>query len=266
MRSDDGRAEAVPSVGDYLADRAVYHRLDRDLRRSAERMIRLGLVGFRPGSVLDIGCGRGVWLSEWLANGVRRVVGVDGPPHVRDTLGVPADAFVTADLARPFALGERFDLVQSLEVAQRLPASAAPGFVAALCAHGDVVLFAAAQPGQGGARHRTERPLGFWRGLFAARGYALFDPVRPLVAGDAGIERRFRFNTLVFASRDGAARMPGAWRAARVPDGEDPPSHEDLVWRLRRTALACVPGPVVSAVARGREGLVTAFARRATKD
>ena len=64
-----------------------------------------------------------------------------------------------SNLANPVDLGRKFDLVQSLEVGEHLPKSAADTFVETLVKHGDVVLFSAASVGQGGHDHINEQPL-----------------------------------------------------------------------------------------------------------
>jgi hypothetical protein len=73
-------------------------------------------------------------------------------------LAMPAKHFAAFDLSRPFRLGRRFDLVQSLEVAEHIPPAQTEIFVDNLAAHGDVILFSAAVPGQGGEFHVNEQP------------------------------------------------------------------------------------------------------------
>jgi hypothetical protein len=65
-------------------------------------------------------------------------------------------------------MGRRFDLVQSLEVGEHLPLSAAETLVDSLTTASDRVLFSAAVKGQGGEFHVNEQPLAFWQELFEA--------------------------------------------------------------------------------------------------
>src|SRR5256885_15969550 len=103
-----------------------------------------------------------------------------------------------ADLANPIDLGRRFDLVQSLEVAEHLPAVKAESFVDTLIAHGSLVLFSAALPGQGGENHVNEQPLDYWRDIFRSRGYLPVDYLRPLITGDPAIQSWYRYNILLY--------------------------------------------------------------------
>lgn len=86
-------------------------------------------------SVLDVGCARGTWLQEWSRAGASEILGVDGAYADNESLLIDRARFMAADLAAGFDLGRQFDLVQSLEVAEHLPASASAGFVACLVRH-----------------------------------------------------------------------------------------------------------------------------------
>ena len=44
-------------------------------------------------SVLDVGCGRGIWLAEWQRSGITEVQGVDGSYVRTAELAVPAQCF-----------------------------------------------------------------------------------------------------------------------------------------------------------------------------
>ena len=93
------------------------------------------------------------------------MTGVDGPYVDRCKLLIDAGDFHAADLAAPIDLGRQFDLVQSLEVAEHLPAAKAEQFVETLTAHGSRILFSAAVPGQGGENHINEQLPDYWRAL-----------------------------------------------------------------------------------------------------
>ena len=105
---------------------------------------------FAPTSVLDVGCGHGAWLQVARELGVDTIQGADGPWIDDTALLIPVELFRSHALGTPLDLGQQFDVVISLEVAEHLPESAADTFIDSLVSHGDVILFSAAVPYQGG--------------------------------------------------------------------------------------------------------------------
>jgi SAM-dependent methyltransferase len=242
----------VSSAGDYAYDDVFFASIERGSRRSAEVIVPLVMRAPAPRSVLDVGCGRGAWLAVWRAHGVEGH-GVDGAYVDPRALLIPADRFTAVDLARPFALARRFDLVQCLEVAEHLPPEAARDLVTSLCAHADFVLFSAAPPGQGGEHHVNERPYGYWRALFAEHGYELCDPYRGALAEAREVEPWYRYNTFLYVQ---SARVTGELVAVRVPEGEEPRDVAPPLYRLRRRAVGLLPVSAMTAIAQLKKHLV----------
>ncbi|MEO0623534.1 MAG: methyltransferase domain-containing protein [Pseudomonadota bacterium] len=249
----------------YVYDSDFFDYIDGGVRRSATAMIGDALSPLAPGSVLDVGCGRGLWLSVWQAAGVSDVTGVDGDYVERSRLAIPEAQFVAADLTEPVDLGRRFDVVQSLEVAEHLPPEASDRFVETLVRHGDIIVFSAAVPGQGGENHINEQPIETWRARFASHGYDAFDAVRPRLRSKAEVEPWYRFNTLIYANPDGAARLPSAVRAARLAPGTPVPTVGNLGWRLRLALVALLPRGAVTAIARVRAAAIAMQSRWQSK-
>lgn len=244
-----------------LYDRAFFDWVRLTALASARGLLPVVQGALAPASVVDVGCGEGAWLSVWAGLGVDAVTGIDGGHVDRASLMIPPGRFLATDLAKPFALPRRFDLVQSLEVAEHLPAASAEGFVDSLCGLGDVVLFSAAQPGQGGENHLNERSPSFWAALFMARGYAAFDCIRPALAGRGEVAPWYRFNTVLYANAAGQARLSKGALARRCDDPVALDRAGDLRWRLRRLVLARLPRGGVTALSRLRYRMVGAAAR-----
>lgn len=226
-----------------------YNYIDAGSRRSARAVARLLLPEIKIKSLLDVGAGHGAWAAEWLAAGVKDVLAVDGDYVDRAQLAVPVKDFLAHDLATALDLKRRFDLVQTLEVAEHLPAAKADLFVDNLVAHGDVILFSAAVPHQGGEHHVNEQPPEYWRIRFAMRGYAVFDFVRPGLADAGGVMPWYRFNTYLYANEAGTERLSKAIRATRIPDDQPLTIGGDLKWALRRAAVRMIPGALVKPIA-----------------
>jgi SAM-dependent methyltransferase len=169
-------------------------------RHSARVILNMLFEVFAPKSMLDVGCGLGTWLSVAREMGVQDVNGIDGVWLDKMRLRVPEDLVQVRDLEKPFDLGRRFDLVTCLEVAEHLDGSVARNFVASLSSHGDVLLFSAAIPFQGGHHHVNEQWPDYWRLLFQEHGYQPVDFVRERIWNDGSILWWLRQNILLFVN------------------------------------------------------------------
>lgn len=246
----------------HVYNDAFYDYINAGSRASAKVVIPFMQLALNVESLLDVGAGVGAWAAEWIAGGVRDVVAVDGDYAKALKLLVPDDCFVAHDLGQPLDLGRRFDLVQTLEVAEHLPAEKADAFVASLVRHGDVVLFSAAVPGQGGEHHVNEQHPEYWRQKFAAHGYACFDWLRPQIADHADVQPWYRYNSLIFANAAGEARLADGVRAARVPEGEKVRMAGSFGWHLRRAIVGMMPETLVMGIATANARRKAAAARR----
>jgi SAM-dependent methyltransferase len=234
----------------YTYDNRFFDTADRTAAISADHVVRLLAEQLPIRSVLDLGCGRGVWLSIWQRHGADDIQGVDGPYIDPERLHIPKARFLARDLAQPLVLGRQFDLVESLEVAEHLPEWAADQFVDSLVRHGKLILFSAATPGQGGENHINEQPPEYWQAKFSARGYELFDFLRPRLEGNEAVYLWYRHNVFVYAHHSISATLPPAVIASRVPDGQAPVDTLPYWAKLRKTLVRCLPRPAVDGLAR----------------
>jgi len=190
--------------------------------QSARVVARVICTLFGPRSVVDVGCGLGAWLLAFKEMNVSHVCGIDGVYVNPERLLVPRQSFVFRDLSRPFDISGHYDLAMSLEVAEHLSAAAGERLVNALSQAAPLVLFSAAVPGQGGSHHINEQWPSYWRSLFAAKGFRLFDPIRPLIRGESSVRWWYRQNVMIFASPEGIAAHPAL--------GQEVPAGEELEW------------------------------------
>ena len=234
----------------YSSD--FYDYIDSGSRASARTVASLLLEQLKIGSLLDVGSGHGAWAAEWMKAGVSDVVAVDGAYVDVAQLAIPADRFRPHDLSRPLDLGRRFDLVQTLEVAEHLAEENAAAFVDSLVRHGDVVLFSAAVPHQGGEHHVNEQPPEYWRKHFAERGFEVFDWLRPRLAGARHVKPWYRFNSFLYANETGQKRLSKSILEARVPADRELGIGGNLAWALRRAAVRLVPTALVKPIAQAK--------------
>jgi SAM-dependent methyltransferase len=123
-------------------------------------------------SVIDVGCGSGAFAAEFGREGLR-AIGLEHSPagvEFARRQGVDCRPF---DVARPAAeqIRETADLAYSFEVAEHVPASLAGNFVDFMTRLAPLMIFTAAQPGQGGIGHINEQPLTYWVEKFERAGF-----------------------------------------------------------------------------------------------
>ena len=177
-------------------------------KRSAMAVVPLLLEWVHPKSVVDVGCGLGMWASSFSELGVETVHGMDGHNVPTDELLIPASDFVAVDLSKFVETTRDYDLVVSLEVAEHLPAAAAGTFVQTLTSLGPVILFSAAIPHQRGANHVNEQWPAYWARLFAKRGYRAVDCLRPRIWNDKNVEPYYCQNAILYVREDKLADYP----------------------------------------------------------
>jgi cyclopropane fatty-acyl-phospholipid synthase-like methyltransferase len=169
---------------------------------AAERVLRLVYDKIKVGSVLDVGCGRGLWLAVAAELGATETVGIEGPWIETQTTYIDLDHILTRDLELGFNLNRLFDLVMSIEVGEHLSAAAADTFVTSLVRHGRFILFSAAIPFQPGTGHINCQFPDYWAGLFAKHGYQPLDFIRRAIWSDRGIHVWIRQNVFAFVSTE----------------------------------------------------------------
>ncbi len=212
-----------------LYDRQLHDQEHENEHSAATLLARVhALAPFE--SVLDVGCGLGVWLSKAQKLGANDVAGIEGEWIAGAPLQVPRECVQTLDLEQPFDLGRRFDLAMSVEVAEHLSPSAAKGFVESLTRHADVVLFSAAIPFQGGHHHVNEQFLPYWAALFEDRGYRVVDALRGEFWYDRQILWWLRQNLVLFANDAALARYPRLKAEAKKDHGPLSVVHPDVYW------------------------------------
>lgn len=176
---DDNNAANKP---DKVYSETFFEQQSTGSRKASEVVVPLLVERFSPGSVLDVGCGTGVWLNTFKRAGVSTVMGVDGGYTTQRQL--TQNEFLEVDLTHVNEIGlheDKYDLVISLEVAEHLPEEQATQFIKFLCSKSDIVVFSAAIPYQGGHHHLNEKWQSYWRDIFASLGYRPDCSLRPIL-------------------------------------------------------------------------------------
>jgi SAM-dependent methyltransferase len=244
----------------YNAD--FYSFLASFASKSAEHVVPLLKDQLTIRSVADFGCGQGAWLSVWRKLGVS-AMGVDGPHVDHRSLMIDTREFRVADLSLRIDLGRRFDLVQSLEVAEHLPGERASDFIQVLTAHAPFVMFSAAVPGQGGEHHVNEQPLEYWRAKFRDHGYLAVDYIRPQISGNILIQNWYRYNIVLYIDESRFQALPANLQAFRVPDDESLAEYWPLQERIQHALVRQLPRGAVDHLSRLKSRAIARKARSA---
>jgi SAM-dependent methyltransferase len=244
----------------YAYDENFMSRTARNADTAAQKIIRIVQPLLDPESVLDVGCGIGGWVKAWSESGLTTTHGVDGAYIKQNELVIPPHDFFVADLNEQFNFQYKYDIVQTLDVAEHLRPENSDAFISSLDCHcAKAIIFGAAPPGQGGENHINEQSFEFWRRKIEVRGYTAFDCIRPQIAGDTSIPFWYRFNVLLYVRNMLAAQLPPAAGFYRLGPDTEIRDYSPLPFRLRKAALRCLSATTVTwlskvktkAIARG---------------
>lgn len=171
--------------------------------QSAEQVLPIvfSFMNNTPSSVLDVGCGNGTWLKVCEQMGIKNFLGIDGDHIQKEDLLISSENFRAYDLQKPFNLGVQYDLVISLEVAEHLPESSADIFIESLTKHGQVILFSAAIPKQGGFMHINEQYPSYWQRKFAQYDFFFYDLLRPAIWNNNQVQVWYKQNMFLVAHK-----------------------------------------------------------------
>jgi hypothetical protein len=167
-------------------------------RRALRRIFELAGT---PTSLLDVGCGPGIWLCAAAHIGVVDLYGIDGVESPVSEFMIDRTRFSRIDLETNWQLGRRFDMALCLEVAEHLSEASADILIEALTVHTDTICFSAACPGQGGQHHVNLQWPAYWQALFNKRGFRCEDAIRWSLWQDPELLPWYRQNTFL-AIRD----------------------------------------------------------------
>lgn len=176
--------------------------------RSAETIVGLVYSLVHPHTVVDVGCGIGAFLSEFKSLGVKEFLGIDGDWVDLDSLIIDSKNFMKWDVCQELNIERKFELVVSLETAEHLPETCAETFIDNLVKLGDVILFSAAIPFQGGAHHVNLQWPGYWSRLFKKRGYVFVDMIRMALWNDKNVDYHYAQNSIIYVKETEMRRYP----------------------------------------------------------
>ena len=161
-------------------------------------------INFR--SIIDIGCGEGIWLKTFAEkSSAAELVAVDLPGSTFKGLASIKSKIecIATDLANTTQLPNRiFDLVICVEVIEHVSKEYMVALLDYVTKHSIFLLFSGAVPGQGGTHHVNEQPMTYWHKQLASRGFVQMDIVRPLLMQQNGVPFYYQNNVFLYFNPD----------------------------------------------------------------
>lgn len=199
-------------------NRKYYLSLNASAIRSANVVVPLLLKLIKPKSVIDVGCGAGMWLSVFGELGIRDFYGIDGKYVPVGQLQIDKERFIPLDLSQKINLKRQFDLVICLEVGEHLLHAKANIFIENLVKMGDVIVFSAAIPGQQGEGHINEQWPQYWQDKFRGKGYLLIDCLRREIWNNPRVDWWHKQNTFIYVKNSKIRYYPKLLSACHKTD------------------------------------------------
>lgn len=159
------------TVGANIYNQKFFQKTIKLEAPSAKATVEILINHFKPGSVIDIGCGCGIYLKEFEKRGVE-IAGYDGSPTALEQ-SLIGDRIKLHDLSSPLVLSKKFDLCLCIEVAEHLKIECAETLIDTLVGLSSTIFFTAATPGQskGEQGHFNEQRHSFWINLFKQKNF-----------------------------------------------------------------------------------------------
>lgn len=127
---------------------------------------------FFPKSVVDVGCGKGLFLNYFFKKHIS-VKGYEGSSSAIKLAVIPKQHIEKADLRRLFKINRHFQIAISWEVAEHIEKEFVGIYLKNLTDLSDTVVFTAAEPFWNPAHphHPNEQFPAYWEELFGFYGY-----------------------------------------------------------------------------------------------
>jgi hypothetical protein len=158
-----------------MTDAVDFDRIRIEEQPQADRIAEWFGAHHRDETILDVGCGPGIYVDSMRYKGLL-AYGVDNDP--RTPVGPGFWKLDVAEEGRSYArtgvtpAPGPFEVVLSLEVGEHIPEADAGAYVdylVGVCP--SAIYFSAARPGQGGEGHINCKIKAYWLRLFCERGY-----------------------------------------------------------------------------------------------
>ncbi len=140
--------------------------------KSSFDFTRILIKNFNPASIIDIGCGNGIYLKAFDDLGIKDLIGYDGSKNAIKKALLRGKIHLH-NLRYPLYLNKKYDLCLCIEVAEHIENQYSKQLIETLIKLSNTIIFTAATPGQKGSHHINEQPHSFWIELFKEKKFQL---------------------------------------------------------------------------------------------
>lgn len=146
-----------------------YKSINKDESAQAKALGEILIKLYRPNSVVDIGCGTGLYLSQFKCI----QYGFDISPDAFDpeVIQVERGLVDIRDLTQPMNVNIKSDLAICLEVVEHIGSENADILIENISKWSDTIVMTAAPPGQAGLNHVNCQPMSYWEEKMAKYGF-----------------------------------------------------------------------------------------------
>ena len=162
------------SVETNIYDNKFFQNTIKLEAKSAADFVDIVLKYYHPASIVDIGCGAGIYLKEFEQRGVKNLLGIDGSFAASEEFLLSPDKLEIFDLTKEYKFKNQYDLGLCLEVAEHLEESSADTLIETITNSSKNIIFSAAVPGQGprSIGHINEQWPEYWIEKFKHKNFS----------------------------------------------------------------------------------------------
>jgi cyclopropane fatty-acyl-phospholipid synthase-like methyltransferase len=191
-----------------LYDADYFDKREGRAARSAIVIAESIVKDLNPTTVVDVGCGTGTILDALRQKGCQ-VFGLEYSEAALEYCRKKGLNILKFDLQKDSFSGNHFDVAISTEVAEHLPAAVADRYVSLLTSLSKIVIFTAAQPGQGGTNHVNEQSPSYWTTKFYNLGFQLDEALshrwQEVWKASGIVVNWYYLNLMIFREKDSAS-------------------------------------------------------------
>lgn len=150
--------------------KTYYASLNKEESDQAKMLAKILTKLYNPKSVVDIGCGTGLYLAPFNIE-IKYGVDISAVAFDPELKKESSRNLIVKDLTKPKAIPLKTDLAICLEVVEHVGDENVEVLMDNIVSASDILVVTSAPPGQAGLNHVNCQPQEYWQKKFEARGF-----------------------------------------------------------------------------------------------